>query len=124
MPRIKGQRPPRYTETEDLIIINQVKNYPTNINYAFKEAQKLIPRRTDKAIGMRWYTKLSKLESTNAITCGSKKGFTKNVKNMCVSKETGIMPDQNLRHYLYIVKEILELPQKEREVIISLFTLK
>lgn len=124
MPRTKGQRPPFYTESEDLIIINQVKNYPTNIRYAFKEAQKLMPRRNEKAIGMRWYTKLSKLESTNAITCGSNKGFTKNVKNICISKETGVMPEQNLRHYLYIVKEILELPQKEREVIISLFTLK
>ena len=63
-------------------------------------------------------------DNVNAITCGSNKGFTKNVKNVQIDRETGIMPDQNLRHYLYIVKEILELPQKEREVIISLFTLK
>ena len=122
--QIKGKKCPHYTETEDLIIINQVKNYPTNIVYAFKEAQKLIPRRTEEGIRFRWYVKLCKLETTNAVTCGSSKGFTKNVKNVHVNKETGIMPDQNLRHYLYIVKEILELPQKEREVIISLFTLK
>jgi hypothetical protein len=124
MSKIKGQIAPLYTETEDLIIINQIKNYPTNIKYALSEAQKLIPRRSLSSVDFRWYNTLRKQDNVNAITCGSNKGFTKNVKNVHVDKKTGIMSEQNLRHYLYIVKEILELPQKEREVIISLFILK
>lgn len=122
MPQIKGHRPPFYTKEEDLIIINQVKNYPTNLKNAFKEASKLITRRTLRAIEMRWYTKLSKQGAV--ITCGSNKGFTSNTKNICVDKNTGIMPEQNLKHYLFIVKEILELPQNERDIIIKLFSIK
>lgn len=118
-----GKRVP-YKKSEDNIIINQVKNYPANLRNAFREAKLLLPKRSLSSVEFRWYSHLRMQDNVNAITCGSNKGFTKNVKNVQVDRETGIMPDQNLRHYLYIVKEILELPQKEREVIISLFTLK
>jgi len=118
-----GKRVP-YKKSEDNIIINQVKNYPANLRNAFREAQLLLPKRSLSSVEFRWYSYLRMQDNVNAITCGSNKGFTKNVKNVQIDRETGIMPDQNLRHYLYIVKEILELPQKEREVIISLFTLK
>lgn len=117
----KGSKCKRYTKKEDLIIINQIKNCPTNLRNAFSEAQKLLKDRTLRSIHIRWYSVLRKKSTT--ITCGSSEGFTKNIKNIARNKE-GIMPEQNLKHYLFIVKEILELPENEREIIIKLFTLK
>lgn len=113
-----------YTEWEDLIIINQVKNYPTNLRFAFREAGKQLLKRSLSSIEFRWYSYLRGKNDVNAMTTGSNKGFTQNVKNLHVDKETGILPEQNLKHYLYIVKEMLELPMNERNAIIALFAIK
>ena len=112
-----------FTQAHDDIIIYELKNCPTNMCHAIKRAA-LKTGHTTVAIKNRWYLKLRHVESVNAITCGSEKGFTKNVKNVHVSKKTGEMPDQGLQHYLYIVKEILNLPQIERNAIIALLCIE
>jgi len=110
-----------YTENEKQIIIGQVKNYPTNLLHAFKEAEKLLPHRNANSISMLWYNNLRKNSEISAITCGSEKGFTQNVKNK-FRNEDGTLSDQGLKHYLYVVKELLNLPNNERQLIVNLFT--
>lgn len=110
-----------YTKREDEIIINEVKNYPTNLLFAFKQAAPKLPERNAHSISMHWYQKLRKNDNTKAVTCGSEKGFTQNVKNVHVNDD-GNLPDQNLKHYLFVVKELLNLPNKERKLIIQLFS--
>jgi len=112
----------KYTKEEDEIIINQVKNYPTNLLHAFREASKLIDR-AETAISFRYYHKLKKDPSIVALTVGSKKGFTQNVKNVPRDKE-GNLPNQGLKHYMTIMKELLELPISEREAILKFFGTK
>lgn len=110
-----------YTKKEDAIIINEVKNYPTNLLHAFSEASKKLTNRKTGAISTYWYSDLRKNVEVNAITCGSEKGFTQNVKNI-LRNEDNNLPDQGLKHYLYIVKELLDLPDIERKLVINLFT--
>ena len=110
----------RYTKEEDEIIINEVKNYPTNLLHAFTEAAKKIEGRSVKTISQRWYVYLKKKDDVSALTCGSNKGFTQNVKNVCRDSENNL-PEQGLKHYLHVVKELLDLPQKERNLVINLF---
>ena len=106
-----------YTKEEDDIIINEVKNYPTNLGNAFEEASKKLQNRSAKTVSQRWYKHLKHNESV--VTVGSKAGFTKNVKN--TKKIDGVMQEQNLKHYLVVVKELLDLPDKERKLVLNLF---
>ena len=123
--RINNQIPlPRtkWSQAELDVIINEVKNYPTNIDYAFEQAEMKLDGRNKKSIQNAWYLKLRKNTNVNAITTGSEKGFTKNVKNTH-RDEDGNLPDQGLMHYMYVLKEILNLPQKERDVILQVFNI-
>ena len=61
----------RYTKEEDEIIINEVKNYPTNLLHAFTEAARKIEGRSVKTISQKWYVYLKKREDVSALTCGS-----------------------------------------------------
>ena len=110
-----------FTPEEDAIIIRFVKEYPTNLQEAFKKAYTQLPNRTLKTIQNRYYRALRKDPKINALTCGSKAGFTQNVKNVMRDKE-GNLPDQALKHYMVIMKELLELQPKERQLIINFFS--
>ena len=121
-----------WTKEEDEILITEIKNYPTNLNFAIEQAEIKLKEynkdsnrigiyRTLGAINSRWYVKLRKNSNTHAITCGSEKGFTQNVKNKH-RNEDGTLSDQGLKHYLYIVKELLNLPNNERQLVVNLFT--
>lgn len=67
-----------------------------------------------------YYQDLRKNEKYNIITVGSEKGFTKNVKNVQRNQD-GTMPDQGLKHYQYILKEMLMLSDKDRKIILNVF---
>ena len=110
-----------YTREEDEIIVGQIKNYPTNLQHAFKEASIQLLNRNVKAIEMRYYNKLRKNPDIHAITCGSTKGFTQNVKNKFRDSD-GTLPEQNLKHYMIIMKELLELQPQERQLIVNFFS--
>lgn len=76
----KGLKKPRYTLKEDQIILLYVKKYPTNLSYAFEKAADRLPLRDKRGCEQRYYNKLRDNMNTY-ITCGSKRGFTSNVKN-------------------------------------------
>ena len=113
----KKKRVP-FTPSEDEVIIKFVKDYPTNLKKGFIEASKQLSNRSWKIISVRWYTILKKRKHVNAITCGSSKGFTKNVKNLKCDKN-GNLPEQELRAIDYVMKEILGLSLKDRRKIIN-----
>lgn len=110
-----------YTKEEDEIIIGQIKNYPTNLQHAFMEASSLLVNRDAKAISQRYYKRIKKDINTYALTCGSTKGFTQNVKNKFRDSD-GTLPEQNLKHYMVIMKELLELQPQERQLIVNFFS--
>lgn len=111
-----------FTKEEDNIIIQTLKDYPTNLKAGFEQVSLKLPKRNPKVIMHRWYNTLRKDPTNHVITCGSKKGFTQNVKNVKRDKE-GNMPNQGLKHYMYIMKELLELSSTERQTIINFFQL-
>lgn len=109
----------KYILEEDNIIINCIKEYPTNLSYAFKQASlRMNGKRTARAIELRWYTVLKKKDNINIITVGTEKGFTKNSKNLKRNKE-GKLPEQGLKPIAYLVKEILNLSSPERKILIT-----
>jgi len=103
----------------DEVIIQEVKNYPTNLSHAFKVASERVGCSVHHCI-RRYYTKIKKSPEVHAITCGSEKGFTQNVKNTLRDSE-GVLPEQGLRNYMYLMKELLNLPTEERKLIINFF---
>ena len=115
-----NKRPP-FTKEEDDIIIKFAKNYPTNLSEAFRRASVELPERSKDSITKRWYN-IRKKDGVHILTVGSNKGFTQNVKNVAINKE-GNMREQGLKHYMYIMKELLELTPVERKVIIDFFKL-
>lgn len=109
----------RFSVEDDNVIIEQIKLYPTNLAHAFSEAANLLDREP-KAVHSRYYVNLKKDPKVKAITCGSKKGFTQNVKNLQRDAD-GNMPEQNLKGYVWLMKELLELDSSERDMILNFF---
>jgi hypothetical protein len=109
-----------FSQEDDRIIEQQVGLYPTNISHALQEAGNLI-NKSFKAVSGHYYYKMRKDPKVKAVTCGSKKGFTQNVKNLKRDID-GNMPEQDLKGYMWVMKEMLDLPREERELIVSFLT--
>lgn len=108
----------RFTTVEKQIILNCVKQYPTNLSFAFKEASKLMNRNII-SISAHYYTVLRK--NNNIITVGSENGFSKNnIKNQHKDNDGNIKSD--LQPIQYLIKEILNLSYKERDFLLLFFT--
>lgn len=116
---VEKRKNKHFSVEEDNIIIEQIKLYPTNLKHAFQEAEKLIER-SWTSIQFRYYGNLRGDPKVKAITCGSKQGFTQNVKNLKRDEE-GNMPEQNLKGYVWLMKELLELDPSERDLILNFF---
>lgn len=114
----------KFTEEEDHVIINNIKNFPTNLKYAFKISSEdpLLKERSLPSIAQRWYGHLRRQTNIHSVSCGSKNGFTQNVKNV-LRDENSNLPNQGLKHHLYLIKEILDLSEKERNAIITILTI-
>lgn len=109
----------RFTKEEDLIIIEAVKASPTNIVHAISVASEKT-KRSPSCINRRYYKTLRNNPKVAAITCGSAKGFTQNVKNIH-RNDDGTMPDQNLKGFMFVMREMLDLTPAERKKIIDFF---
>ena len=110
-----------WTKAEERLIIDTLKEYPTNLNYGLKLVEPKLKNRTVMAIKARYYTRLRKDPNNIIISTGSSKGFTQNVKNLSVDNE-GNLPEQELKHFQQLAKQMLDLPVKERNIILNLFS--
>lgn len=59
-------RGPRYSQDEDKVILECVKNYPYNLTNAFKVAHESLPNRSVNSIAGRWHNYLKHKEETRA----------------------------------------------------------
>jgi hypothetical protein len=109
----------KYSDFEDEIIIYIIDIFPLNIDYAIELSSILICR-TISAVKKRYYRELRHSRKYIAVTCGSKQGFSKNIKN-AKRNETTHIPNQDLQSHEWLIKELLELPVSKRNKILSFF---
>lgn len=109
----------KYSNDEDDVIKNIISYYPTNLQYSFFLAGRVLNRKHTN-IEMHYYNKLRNRSDFNVLTTGSKNGFTKNSKNSARDKD-GILPDQDLRSVDWMMKHMLELSKSDRKKILNFF---
>lgn len=110
-----------YSESIDTIIVKYTRLYPTNLRFAFNQAQVELNlnnttgiKFTDSQISGRYYSFIRK--HYTILTVGSKEGFIMNVKNSISTKEKS---QPKLSSVLFLLKEILNLSDKERKDLIE-----
>ena len=110
-----------YNINIDTIIVKCVRMYPTNLSYAFEQAMIEINNNsihickfTCNQISGRYYSYIR--HNYNVIVTGSDNGFVLNVKNTIRKKQK---PQPKLSPILYLLKEILNLSDKDRQELIS-----
>ena len=81
-----------YTATERTIVLKWLQQYPDNLKYAFEKASEEIRTRTAGSLNFKYYTCWKNEEDFLAVTVGSKKGFTQNVKN--TPRVEGVFPEE------------------------------
>jgi hypothetical protein len=103
----------RYSDNEESIILNSVKDNPTNLSKAFRLASLKLNNRNAASIAKIWYNKL-KFKYPYIITTGSTKGFSNNCKN-------DITSSHQLKPFQVMVKQMLELSNSDREQVLNFF---
>ena len=115
-----------YTTTERTIVLKWLQQYPDNLKYAFEKASEEIGTRTAKALDFKYYTCWKNEEDFLAVTVGSKKGFTQNVKN--TPRVEGVFPEERtLNSVGWLVKNFLNMSSKEQkqftDILVSIGTI-
>ena len=115
-----------YTATERTIVLKWLQQYPDNLKYAFEKASEEIGTRTSGSLNVKYYTCWKNEEDFLAITVGSKKGFTQNVKN--TPRVEGVFPEERaLNSVGWLIKNFLNLSSKEQkqftDILVSIGTI-
>jgi hypothetical protein len=109
----------RFSAEDDSVIISEIKQSPTNLKNAFENASEKTSRNF-KAIEARYYNNIRK--GKTVVTCGSAMGLSSNIKNT-LSKDGKIdLPE--LQPHLVVLRQMLDLPAKELDLILKLFKIK
>jgi len=106
----------RFSIEDDQVIISYIKKSPTNLRNAIEQAAEEISA-DFKSVENRYYNSIKK--NHTIITCGSSAGMSSNVKNS-IRKEGEIF-NPKLKPHVVILKQLLDLPDKELELILSVF---
>lgn len=115
-----------YTTTERTIVLKWLQQYPDNLKYAFEKASEEIGTRSKHSLTVKYYTCWKNEEDFLAVTVGSKKGFTQNVKN--TPRVEGVFPEERaLNSVGWLVKNFLNLSSKEQkqftDILVSIGTI-
>ena len=115
-----------YTATERTIVLKWLQQYPDNLKHAFEKASEEIRIRSASALTFKYYNCWRNEEDFLAITVGSKKGFTQNVKN--TPRVEGVFPEERaLNSVGWLVKNFLNLSSKEQkqftDILVSIGTI-
>lgn len=70
----------RWTESEDEILLQQVKSHPQNLNWCFLQVAQQLGR-SKSAVAGHWYTNVSKRPDTTCFFTASSRHLSKNRKN-------------------------------------------
>ena len=119
-------RGPDFTATERTIVLKWLQQYPDNLKYAFEKASEEIGTRASRSLTIKYYTCWKNEEDFLAITVGSKKGFTQNVKN--TPRVEGVFPEERaLNSVGWLIKNFLNLSSKEQkqftDILVSIGTI-
>jgi hypothetical protein len=99
--------------TSDKIIIKHIKLNPTNIRYAIELASEELSVSFQK-LNNRYYKHLK--HSKTILTVGSEIGFSNNVKNN-IRDINGNLPTPDMNDVQWLMKQILDLPESDRNKI-------
>jgi hypothetical protein len=115
-----------YTATERTIVLKWLQQYPDNLKYAFEKASEEIGIRSASSLTFKYYTCWRNEEDFLAITVGSKKGFTQNVKN--TPRVEGVFPEERaLNSVGWLIKNFLNLSSEEQkqftDILVSIGTI-
>lgn len=115
-----------YTATERTIVLKWLQQYPDNLKHAFEKASEEIGTRESRSLAVKYYTCWKNEEDFLAVTVGSKKGFTQNVKN--TPRVEGVFPEERtLNSVGWLVKNFLNLSSKEQkqftDILVSIGTI-
>ena len=115
-----------YTATERTIVLKWLQQYPDNLKYAFEKASEEIGTRSNRSLTVKYYTCWKNEEDFLAVTVGSKKGFTQNVKN--TPRVEGVFPEERtLNSVGWLIKNFLNLSSKEQkqftDILVSIGTI-
>ena len=115
-----------YTTTERTIVLKWLQQYPDNLKYAFEKASEEIGTRASRSLAVKYYTCWKNEEDFLAVTVGSKKGFTQNVKN--TPKVEGVFPEErSLNTVGWLIKNFLNMSSKEQkqftDILVSIGTI-
>ena len=115
-----------YTATERTIVLKWLQQYPDNLKYAFEKASEEIGTRTSHSLNVKYYTCWKNEEDFLAVTVGSKKGFTQNVKN--TPRVEGVFPEErSLNTVGWLIKNFLNMSSKEQkqftDILVSIGTI-
>ena len=115
-----------YTATERTIVLKWLQQYPDNLKYAFEKASEEIGTRASRSLDVKYYTCWKNEEDFLAVTVGSKKGFTQNVKN--TPRVEGVFPEERtLNSVGWLIKNFLNLSSKEQkqftDILVSIGTI-
>ena len=115
-----------YTATERTIVLKWLQQYPDNLKHAFEKASEEIGIRSASSLNFKYYTCWKNEEDFLAVTVGSKKGFTQNVKN--TPKIEGVFPEERTLNSIgWLIKNFLNLSSKEQkqftDILVSIGTI-
>lgn len=115
-----------YTTTERTIVLKWLQQYPDNLKYAFERASEEIGTRAAGSLNFKYYSCWKNEEDFLAVTVGSKKGFTQNVKN--TPRVEGVFPEErSLNTVGWLIKNFLNMSSKEQkqftDILVSIGTI-
>lgn len=112
----------KWTSQEELVIVNNIKSFPDNLQEAFRASQRMLSDRNVKSIEQKYYNTL-KTKYPNVISVGTSKGFsvknTKNRANKSDNQETPLTP--KLKSFQRIAMEMMQLPQEDLNKLLNFF---
>ncbi len=103
---------------EDNILINHIKQHSTNIRHAITIASKEL-KISFNTLNNRYYKTIK--HNQTILTVGSEIGFSNNVKNT-IRDIDGNLPSPDMNDVQWLMKQILNLPEKDRNTIKLLLT--
>jgi|Laugrespbdmm15sd_2_1035082.scaffolds.fasta_scaffold27587_3 hypothetical protein len=112
----------RWTTEEEIIVVNNIKNFPDNLHEAFRHSERQLTNRKMHSIEQKYYNNL-KDKYPNIISVGTSKGFsvknTKNRANKSESQETPLTP--KLKSFQRIAMEMMQLSQEDLTKLLNFF---